>query len=84
MYLVLREHARAWAVVERMQSRAGRVQQTLFLRGMVGGQQGGERVQVLHVLEAVSQIAEERVVEVFEHAAFSDNVAHALGAHDCG
>ena len=40
-------------------------------------------IEVLDVLEAVAQIAQERVVEVLEHAALADDVAHALGAHHC-
>jgi hypothetical protein len=40
-------------------------------------------VQVLDVLEAVAQIAEERVVEVLEHAALANYVADTLGAYDC-
>lgn len=42
-----------------------------------------DNVQVLNVLEAVAQIAEEGVVEVLEHAALSNDVANALGAYDC-
>ena len=42
-----------------------------------------DNVEVLDVLEAVAQIAQEGVVEVLEHAAFADNVADALGAYDC-
>jgi hypothetical protein len=43
----------------------------------------GSDVQVLNVLEAVAQIAEEGVVEVLEHAALADDVANALGSYDC-
>jgi hypothetical protein len=42
-----------------------------------------EDVQVLDVLEAVAQVAEERVVQVLEHAALTDDVADALGPYDC-
>ena len=35
-------------------------------------------VQVFDILEAVAQIAEKGMVEVFEHPSFTDDVAHAL------
>lgn len=41
-------------------------------------------VQVLNVLKAVAQVAEERVVEMFQHAPFPDNVAYTLRPYDCG
>jgi len=40
-------------------------------------------VQVLDVLEAISQVAEERMVEMLEHPAFANDVANALGPYDC-
>jgi hypothetical protein len=40
-------------------------------------------VQILNVLEAVAQVAQEGVVEMLEHAALPDDVANALGPHDC-
>lgn len=40
-------------------------------------------VQILNVLEAVAQIAQEGVVEVLEHAALADDVAHTFGPYDC-
>jgi len=43
---------------------------------------GGLPVQVLQVLEAVSQVAEERVVEVLEHASLADDVSHVFLAYD--
>lgn len=33
-------------------------------------------------MEAVSQVANERMVDVFEHPPFADDVAHALGFDD--
>ena len=43
----------------------------------------GRDVQVFDILETVSQIAKERVVQVLEHASLSDDVSHALGPYDC-
>lgn len=43
-----------------------------------------DNVQVLDVLEAVSQVAQERVVEMFQHPSFSNHVPHALTAYHCG
>ena len=42
-----------------------------------------DNVEVLDVLEAVAQIAQEGVVEVLEHAALADDIADALGPYDC-
>ena len=42
-----------------------------------------DEVHVLKVLEAVAQVAEERMAHVFEHAPLADNVAHALGPDNC-
>lgn len=39
-------------------------------------------VHILNVLEAVSQVANERVVNVFEHATFANDVADAFGPDD--
>jgi hypothetical protein len=39
-----------------------------------------EDVHILYVLEAVSQIAKERVIEVLEHSAFANNVPDTLRA----
>jgi hypothetical protein len=35
-------------------------------------------VQILDVLEAVTQVAEERVVEMLEHPSLSNDISHAL------
>lgn len=40
-----------------------------------------DNVQVFDILEAVTQIAQERMVEMFQHASFSYHVAHALAAY---
>lgn len=40
-------------------------------------------VQVFDVLEAVSQVAEEGVVEMLEHSSFANDVANALGPYNC-
>jgi hypothetical protein len=47
------------------------------------GRRGNVDVQVLDVLEAVAQIAEEGVVEMLEHAALADDIADALRPYDC-
>jgi hypothetical protein len=44
---------------------------------------GHDNVQVLYVLEAVSEIAEEGVVEMLEHAPLANNVADTLRPYDC-
>lgn len=43
-----------------------------------------DNVQVLDVLEAVSQVAQEGVVEMFQHPSFSNHVPHAFTAYHCG
>lgn len=40
-------------------------------------------IQVFNVLEAVAQIAEERVIEVFQHPPLPDDVAHTFGSDHC-
>jgi hypothetical protein len=40
-------------------------------------------VQILDILEAVAQIAEEGVVEVLEHTALANDIADALGPNNC-
>jgi hypothetical protein len=47
------------------------------------GSGGNVDVQVLDVLEAVAQIAEEGVVEMLEHATLANDVADALRPYDC-
>lgn len=44
---------------------------------------GGASVQIFDVLEAVSQVAEKGMVEMFQHATLANDVANALGAYDC-
>jgi hypothetical protein len=39
-------------------------------------------IQVLDVLEAVAQVAKERMVEMLEHASLADNVTNTLRAHN--
>lgn len=46
--------------------------------------EAGQGVHVFNVLETVSQVADERVVDVFEHSALTDDVTDALGSYDCG
>lgn len=41
-------------------------------------------LHVLNVLEAVAQVANERVVHVLEHSSLSDDVADAFGSDDWG
>jgi hypothetical protein len=45
-------------------------------------QQQPETLHVLNVLEAVAQIANERVVHMLEHSSFADDIADAFGADD--
>ena len=40
-------------------------------------------VQVLDVLKAVPKIAQERMVQMLEHAPLADDVSHALRSDDC-
>jgi hypothetical protein len=40
-------------------------------------------LQVFYILKAIPQIAQERVVEVFEHSAFADYISYTLGSYDC-
>lgn len=40
------------------------------------------QVHVLDVLKTVTQVANERMVDVLEHSTFADDVAHALGANN--
>jgi len=40
-------------------------------------------LQILDILKAISQIAKERMVQVFEHPPFANDVPNTLGAHDC-
>lgn len=42
-----------------------------------------DNVQVFDVLETVSQIAEERMVEVLEHPPLTDYVANAFRPYHC-
>lgn len=39
-------------------------------------------VHVLDILEAVSQVADKGVVDMLEHASFSDYVSNTLGSYD--
>lgn len=39
-------------------------------------------IHVLYILEAVSQVADKRMVDMFEHATLSDDVPYALGSDD--
>jgi hypothetical protein len=41
-----------------------------------------QHAHVFHILEAVSQIAKKRVVQVFQHSSFSDDISNALGTDD--
>jgi hypothetical protein len=41
------------------------------------------QIQVFYILEAVSQIAEKRMIELFEHTAFSYYVAHTFRSYHC-
>ena len=43
---------------------------------------GKPSLQVFGILKAVSEIAQERMVQLFEHAAFAYDISHALGSHD--
>jgi hypothetical protein len=40
-------------------------------------------LQVLDVLETVSEVAEERMVKVFEHTSLANNVSDAFRLHHC-
>jgi len=40
------------------------------------------KIHVFNVLETVSQVTDERVVDVFEHSALTDDVTDALGSYD--
>jgi hypothetical protein len=40
-------------------------------------------VHILDILEAVSQVADEGVVEVFEHPPLADDILYALGFYGC-
>ena len=39
-------------------------------------------IQILNVLEAIAQVAKERMVEVFQHPSLSDDVPYTFGSHD--
>ena len=62
---------------------------TMYLSLRVSHKHGTPRqgiggvVHVLDILEAVSQVANEGVVEVFEHLPLADDVSYALGSYDC-
>lgn len=38
---------------------------------------------IFYVLEAVAQIADKGVVDMFEHTTLSDDVPYGLGSNDC-
>ena len=40
-------------------------------------------IQVFDILEAVPQITEERMVQVFEHSSFTDDVPYAFRSYNC-
>lgn len=40
-------------------------------------------VHVFYILEAVSQVANKRVVDMLEHAALADNISYTLRTNDC-
>jgi hypothetical protein len=40
-------------------------------------------VQILNVLEAVTQVTEEGVAEVLQHTAFADDISYTLRAYHC-
>lgn len=40
-------------------------------------------VHILYILETVTQVAKERVVQMLEHSAFADNVPYALRTYNC-
>lgn len=42
----------------------------------------GNDVHILYVLEAVAQVANERVVDMFEHTTFSDDIPHTFGPYN--
>lgn len=43
----------------------------------------GRGVHVLNILKAVSQVAQERVIQVFQHSPLSNNVSDTLRPDDC-
>lgn len=49
----------------------------------MGVAQEGWDAQVFNVLETVSQIAEEGMVEMLEHASLADDVAYTFGPYNC-
>ena len=42
-----------------------------------------DALQVLDILETISQVAKEWMVEMFQHPSLPNDVAHALGTHNC-
>lgn len=42
-----------------------------------------ENLHIFNILETVTQIANERVINMLEHSALPYNIAHALRADDC-
>lgn len=38
---------------------------------------------VLYILETIPQVADKRVINMLEHAAFSNDISHAFGPDDC-
>lgn len=40
-------------------------------------------IHVFYILEAVSQVANKRVVDMLEHAALADNISYTLRTNDC-
>lgn len=41
-------------------------------------------VHVFDVLETVSQVTDEWMVDIFQHSTFADDVTHALRSYNCG
>lgn len=39
------------------------------------------KIKILDILEAVAKVAQEGVVQMFEHASFANDVANTFGAH---
>lgn len=54
-------------------------------RESTAGLQGRDKasVHVFYILEAVSQVADKRVVDMLEHATLADNISYTLGTNDC-
>lgn len=40
-------------------------------------------IQIFNILEAVSKIAEKRVIQMFQHPALPNDIPNTLGADDC-